>query len=64
MEGIRFVTDEKGEKVAVQLDLERYGELWEELYDQILLEQRAQEKSEPFEAVEKRLIRQGKLRRG
>ncbi len=62
MEGIRFVTDEKGEKVAVQLDLEQYGELWEELYDQILVEQRVKEKREPFAAVEKRLRRQGKIR--
>ena len=27
MEGIHFVTNEKGKKVAVQIDLERYGEL-------------------------------------
>ncbi len=62
MEGIRFVTDEKGEKVAVLLDLERYGELWEDIYDQILIERRKGEKRESFDAVEKRLIKTGKLR--
>ena len=29
MEGIRFVTDDKGHKIAVQIDLELYRELWE-----------------------------------
>ncbi len=62
MEAIHFVTDENGEKIAVQLDLERYGELWEDIYDQILIERRKGEKRESFDAVEKRLIKAGKLR--
>jgi hypothetical protein len=62
MEGIHFVTDENGEKIAVQLDLERYGELWEDIYDQILIERREGEKRESFDAVERRLIKAGKLR--
>ena len=36
MEGIRFITDEKGKKVAVQIDLDRYGELWEDIHDQLV----------------------------
>lgn len=62
MEGIHFVTDENGEKVAVQLALERYGALWEDIYDQILIERRKGEKRESFDVVEKRLIKAGKLR--
>ena len=62
MQGIRFVTDENGEKVAVQLDLHRYGDVWEDIYDQILVRKRRVEKREPFEAVEKRLIKAGKIR--
>ncbi len=62
MEGIRFVTDENGDKIAVQLDLERYGDLWEDIYDQILVRSRKAEKREPFEAIEKRLVKAGKLR--
>lgn len=58
MEGIHFVTDE----IAVQLDLDRYGELWEDIYDQILIERRRPEKRESFDTVEKRLIKTGKLR--
>jgi hypothetical protein len=62
MEGIRFVTDEKGRKVAVQLDLERYGELWEDMHDQIVATSRAHEKSIPFEVAERRLSRGRKAR--
>jgi hypothetical protein len=28
MEGINYVSDDKNEKVAVQIDLRKYGELW------------------------------------
>ena len=62
MEGIHLVTNEKGKKVAVQIDLDRYGNLWEDFYDQLLVERRRHDKREPFEAVEKRLIKAGKLR--
>jgi hypothetical protein len=62
MEGIHFVTDEKGHKVAVQIDLGRYGEAWEDFYDQLVTEQRKGDKREPYEAVRKRLIKAGKLR--
>ena len=64
MEGIRFVTDEQGHKVAVQIDLDRYGEIWEDFYDALLLEERKNEPREPFEAVEARLMNEGKLQRG
>ncbi len=33
MTGIRFLIDEKGRKVAVQIDLRKYGALWEDSYD-------------------------------
>jgi len=61
MEGIHFVTDENGQKVAVQLDLERYADVWEDVYDQITAQRRAYEKREPLEAVKARLVRRGKL---
>lgn len=62
MEGIHFVTNEKGEKIAVQIDLDRHGELWEDIYDQLLAEERASDKRIPYETVRKRLVRSGKLR--
>jgi hypothetical protein len=32
MSGIRFVTDEKGRKVAVQIDLKKHGAIWEDFW--------------------------------
>lgn len=61
MEGIKFVTDAKGKKVAVQLDLKRYGELWEDIQDGLVAESRRHEKSIPWEEVKASLIKSGKL---
>lgn len=61
MKGIQFVTDEKGEKTAVLIDLKKYGELWEDIYDNLLAEQRANEPRETLESVKKRLRQLGKL---
>lgn len=64
MEGIHFVTDEKGRKVAVQIDLERYGELWEDIHDHLVASSREHEKSVPFEVVKGRLARRKSSARG
>ena len=49
MTGIQYVTDEKGRKVAVQIDLKKYGEIWEDLKDGIIAESRRKEKTTPYE---------------
>ena len=64
MEGIHFVTNEKGKKVAVQIDLERYGELWEDIHDQLVTASRSREKSIPFDVVTRRLARRKRAARG
>jgi hypothetical protein len=64
MEGIHFVTNEKGKKVAVQIDLERYGELWEDIHDQLVAASRAHEKSIAFEGVARRTERRRRQARG
>jgi len=61
MEGIRFVTDDKNRKVAVMIDLRKYGELWQDFYDSILARVRANEPRESLASVKKRLRKQGKL---
>ena len=62
MQGIQYVTDEKGKKIAVQLDLKKYGELWEDMVDILTARQRVHEPRESLESVKKRLQKQGKLR--
>ena len=61
MEGIQFVTNDKGQKVAVQIDLEKYGEIWEDFYDSLTVRGRANEPRESLASVKKRLIKQGKM---
>jgi hypothetical protein len=62
MEGIHFVTDEKGHKIAVQIDLDRHGELWEDFFDALTIEQRRKVERISLNEVRKRLVRSGKIR--
>ena len=55
MRGVQFVTDTDGRKVAVLLDLEEWGELWEDIYDNILADERAGEPSRSLEEFEDEL---------
>jgi len=48
MTGIQFVTDEKGRKVAVQIDLKKYGAIWEDFWDGLVSESRRNEKGIPY----------------
>ena len=59
MTGIQFLTDEKGRKVAVQIDLRKHRALWEDFYDGIVSERRRKEKGVPFQTVKADLIKRG-----
>jgi hypothetical protein len=61
MEGIQFVTNDKGRKVAVMSDLQKYGEPWQDFYDSLTARLRANEPRETLASVKKRLRKQGKL---
>ena len=62
MTGIQYLTDEKGRKVAVQIDLRKHGALWRDFYDGLVSEHRRKEKGVPFEIVKADLIKRGRLR--
>jgi hypothetical protein len=62
MEGIQYVMNDKGEKVAVQIDLRKYGDLWEDVYDTLIARKRVKEPRESLESVKARLIKQSKLK--
>jgi hypothetical protein len=49
MTGIHYVTDEKGRRIAVQIDLERHRELWEDFEDALVAEERRDEATTPYE---------------
>jgi hypothetical protein len=63
MTGIQYVTDEKGRKVAVQIDLTKHRELWEDLQDVLVSRSRRREKRIPLSQVKAKLVRSGKLAR-
>jgi hypothetical protein len=63
MTGIRYLTDENGRKVAVQIDLKKHRELWEDLQDVLVSRSRRHEKRIPLDKVKTGLIKSGKLPR-
>jgi len=61
MQGIQYVMNEKGRKIAVQIDLKIYGDLWEDFYDVLTARTRVREQRETFEYVKARLSRIKKI---
>lgn len=55
MKGLNYITDENGKRIAVQIDLKKYGKLWEDFYDAIIVEQRKHEPRIPWEKAKKML---------
>ena len=49
MIGIHFVTDDKGRRVAVQIDLKKHGAIWQDFWDGLISESRRKEKGIPYE---------------
>jgi hypothetical protein len=61
VKGVQFVTDSEGHKVAVQLDLKEWGELWEDIYDNMIADERAGEPSVSLDDFEGELRAEGLL---
>jgi hypothetical protein len=49
MSGIQFVTDEKGRKTAVLIDLKKHHAIWEDFWDGLVSESRRKENGIPYE---------------
>jgi hypothetical protein len=62
MTGIQYVTDSKGKHTAVIINLKKWGALWEDFQDAMLIKERKKEPRESLASVKKRLVRSGKLR--
>ena len=60
LEGIRYVTDERGNKLAVQIDLRKHRSIWEDFQDVMVAESRRDEKSVSLEKVKASLIKRRK----
>ena len=61
IKGVQFVTDSVGHKVAVQLDLEHWGDLWEDIYDTIVARTRVGESRMTLNDFEDELRSEGLL---
>jgi hypothetical protein len=62
MNGIQFVTDDKGRKVAVLIDLKKHGVRLQDCWDGLISEKRRREKGIPLEKIRAELIKRGRLR--
>lgn len=64
MKGINFITNDKNERIAVQIDLkawEKHHEAIEDLLDGIIAEARKDEEKTPLSKVISNLKKRGKL---
>ncbi|HEX5707382.1 MAG TPA: hypothetical protein VFX96_08805 [Pyrinomonadaceae bacterium] len=61
VKGVQFVTDTEGRRIAVQLDLAEWGELWEDIYDNMVADERAGEPTVRLEDFEEELRAEGLL---
>ncbi len=59
--GVQFVTDSEGHKTAVMLDLKEWGELWEDIYDNMIADERAREPTTSLGDFEAELRTEGLL---
>lgn len=48
MKGVEFVVDDSGKRKAVIIDLEQWGDLWEDFYDVLVSESRKNEPTVPW----------------
>lgn len=51
MTGIQFVTDDRGRKVAVLIDLKKHGARLQDFWDGLISESRRKEKGIPLEKI-------------
>ena len=62
MTGIQFVTDAKGRKVAVQINLKRYGAVLEDFWDGLISESRRHEKGIPYQEYRAKRLKDSRER--
>jgi hypothetical protein len=62
LQGISYVTDERGNKLAVQIDLRKHRSVWEDFQDVLVAESRRREKSVSLDRVKASFLkRSGKV---
>ncbi len=62
MTGIQFLTDDKGRKTAVLIDLRKHRAIWEDFWDGLISESRRKEKGIPYHQYRIRRMKRGQSR--
>ena len=57
----QFLVDSQGEKTAWLLDCEKHDELWEDVYDSLIIESKKDEPRVPWEKIKRQLEEKGML---
>jgi len=57
-----YLTDERGRKIAVQIDLRKHKLLWEDFQDALVARSRRKEKNIPLDKIKASLVKSGRLR--
>ncbi len=60
MKGVSFVTDDKNKKIAVQIDLRKNAELWEDFCDYLSYMTRKDEKRVSLDSIIKKVEKNAK----
>jgi hypothetical protein len=61
MKGVTYYYDEKGEPIAVMIDVKKNPELWEDIADILEARKRQDEVPIPFEKVKEELRKRRKI---
>ena len=61
MEGIHYIIDDGNNKIAVQIDLRKYGKIWEDFIDGLTADMRQSDENIEWEDVKEELKRDGLL---
>ncbi len=62
MTGIQFVTDGKGRKTAVLIDLKKHHAIWEDFWDGLVSESRRKEKGISYEEYRAKRLKDNRQR--
>lgn len=61
MKGIQFLLNDSGEKTSVLIDLEQWGDLWEDFYDVMVSQSRQNEDDVSWEDLEAEILPETKI---
>lgn len=56
MKGIHYLTDGQNRRVAVQIDLTRFGDVWEDIYDALVATSRRDETTHDWQTMRDELL--------